>query len=183
MHKIDFHTPKYMMVYDICINITAINSNCDTTKCFGQDFCSAWCSGVYWSWLQRAFPSRSVSVSNMRFVILTCLLSTLSGMTRSVCFLECVRHQLGHSPCRGFHFRPKEGVCELLPEESRPWPWPFTVVHKPCHTERGPSFPKSTGRYTICGPCSAQRHVVAGLGNTLCSKNRGSWWGAVYLSF
>ena len=45
-------------------------------------------------------------------------LSTLSGMTQSVCFLECVRHQPGHSPCRGFHFRPKEGVCELLPEES-----------------------------------------------------------------
>ena len=42
----------------------------------------------------------------------------LPWMTRSTCFLECVRHQRGGSPCRGFHFRQEEGICELLPEEN-----------------------------------------------------------------
>ena len=121
MHKIDFHTPKYMMVYDICINITAINSNCDTTKKFraGLLFCV-----VFWSALVMVAKGSSikkrlcVQYKIRDFNVSMIALSTLSGMTRSVCFLECVRHQLGHSPCRGFHFRPKEGVCELLPEES-----------------------------------------------------------------
>ena len=42
-------------------------------------------------------------------------LKTLSGVNRSVCFMECVRHQMVSPPCRAFHFRPVDGICELLP--------------------------------------------------------------------
>ena len=44
-------------------------------------------------------------------------LKKMSGMTRSSCFVECVRHQQGRSPCRAFHFRQLEGICELLPKD------------------------------------------------------------------
>ena len=44
-------------------------------------------------------------------------LKKLSAVTRSACFVECVRHQQGSSPCQAFHFRQVDGICELLPRD------------------------------------------------------------------
>ena len=44
-------------------------------------------------------------------------LKKLSAVTRSACFVECVRHQQGSSPCQAFHFRQAEGICELLTKD------------------------------------------------------------------
>ena len=44
-------------------------------------------------------------------------LKKLSVVTQSVCFVKCVRHQPGSSPCRAFHFRQIDGICELLPKD------------------------------------------------------------------
>ena len=43
-------------------------------------------------------------------------LKKLSAVTQSVCFMECVRHQKGSSPCRAFHFSLADSICELLPK-------------------------------------------------------------------
>ena len=43
----------------------------------------------------------------------------LFGMSWNSCFVQCVRHQPQRSPCRAFHFRQEEGVCELLPEDIK----------------------------------------------------------------
>ena len=45
-------------------------------------------------------------------------LKQISGVTRNACFIECVRYQRGISPCRAFHFRQSEGICELLPDDN-----------------------------------------------------------------
>ena len=44
-------------------------------------------------------------------------LKKLSEVTRGACFVECLRHQQGSSPCRAFHFRQVQGICELLPHD------------------------------------------------------------------
>ena len=111
-------------------------------------------------------------------------LKKMSGVTHSACFVECVRHQQGGSPCRAFHFRKAEGICELLPKDitcmadnTAPG---TTYVHlsdceavAPWHGIKPSSGPlqwiaKKRGSLKLHSPLGGDRYVVRVL-------NKGIW--------
>ena len=77
------------------------------------------CFVVYLCCLQLLISIKSVFVFSMWSMIINRLVppKKLCKVTQSACFMECVRHQQGSSPCRAFHFRHAKGIYELLPKD------------------------------------------------------------------
>ena len=172
-------------------------------KCSGQDFSSVLCFGVHWPWLQRALSSRSVSVSGMRFIILTCMWLHLINHRRwpgvsvfwnvfvinrvalaiGVSFPPERRHLWATFWRKCLHGRQRSARYNVCSPVSRyiygtiPWykpgPWPFAVDHRPCHLKWDPSYPQSIGWHSIYGPCSAQKPAVTGLGTFFATRIAG----------
>ena len=78
--------------------------------------------------------------------------------------MECVRHQQGRSPCRGFYFRPKEGICELLSAESACMAGNVVLGTMYVHLSDGTFMAPYLGKTRVLALCSGSQTLPPQVG-------------------